>query len=302
MTLKGKLSSFISACNKLSIFIFNHQDLNVKLFVKSLIRWGKEREKKPLQPHRTFLLFSYKLSQRTKAQGAFCSLFGLPLGLASYSSSQNIQLILIFFFPHSTLICHQRILSLTLEILFLFPSFSPSALPMSCVRHHSILPDTEPASWLVSLHTRWAHWGSFFTWKNDLRSTLDSTPPLLRPLWWLPTDLLVKCIPHPSGAFKGSHHAPGLSLSPSSFRTLVSQRLPHSALCPASGQEPPFLCLEYSSLLCMPVSPHTILGSQVKGHHFREVTLTSLFKISLPVFFSLLVSFLFVSFKPYITK
>ena len=45
MTLKGKLGSFISACNELSIFIFNHQDISVKLLVKSLLR-GKEGEKK----------------------------------------------------------------------------------------------------------------------------------------------------------------------------------------------------------------------------------------------------------------
>ena len=45
MTLKGKPSSFISACNELSIFIFNHQDISVKLLVKSLLR-GKEGGKK----------------------------------------------------------------------------------------------------------------------------------------------------------------------------------------------------------------------------------------------------------------
>ena len=60
MTLKGKLGSFISACNELSIFIFNHQDISVKLLVKSLLR-GKEGEKnkgKTLQPHGTAQLLS----------------------------------------------------------------------------------------------------------------------------------------------------------------------------------------------------------------------------------------------------
>lgn len=90
MTLKGKLSSFISACNELSIFIFNHQDISVKLLVKSLLR-GKEGEKKgkTLQPHGTAQLL-LNLPIELDAATAHC--LGFHWGSLTSSSSQSLQL------------------------------------------------------------------------------------------------------------------------------------------------------------------------------------------------------------------
>ena len=94
MTLKGKLSSFISACNELSIFIFNHQDISVKLLVKSLLR-GKEGEKKnkgkTLQCHWTAQLLS-NIPIELKLDAAATHCLGFHWGSLTSSSSQSLQL------------------------------------------------------------------------------------------------------------------------------------------------------------------------------------------------------------------
>ena len=149
MTLKGKQSSFISACNELSMFMFNHQDINVKLLVKSLLRRGKGRKikrKTTAAPRNLSILGLSEPSQRAKAWCRSCSLPWLLLGLAASSSSQNPQRIpslslfsslypnlsvsLITYAPKCTSI----------------PFISSTPMPISCARHHFILLVIEAAS------------------------------------------------------------------------------------------------------------------------------------------------------------
>lgn len=100
MTLKGKLSSFIFACNKLRIFIFNHQDINVKFLVKNLLGGGGEGKKKkkdiPGNPHRTFLLqFCVNLPKEPEFGVASAHCLGFPWAiLPAYSLSQNLWSVL----------------------------------------------------------------------------------------------------------------------------------------------------------------------------------------------------------------
>ena len=105
MTLKGKPSSFISACNELSIFIFNHQDISVKLLVKSLLRREKERKIKGKPCNPTELLCSCQnIPTEPKLGVASTPCLGFHWGWLTSSSSQNLQLpsfSLFFTLPQS---------------------------------------------------------------------------------------------------------------------------------------------------------------------------------------------------------
>lgn len=148
MTLKGKPSSFISACNELSIFMFNHQDINVKLFVKSLLRRGKERKRKGrlLQARRTSLFcvcrsLPREPSQRATVWRCRCSLPRLPLGRQASSSSQNTTYPLPSLYP-----------SLSVNVITYAPKYtsipfiSSTSMPISPARHHLIFPVFEATS------------------------------------------------------------------------------------------------------------------------------------------------------------
>lgn len=193
MTLKGKLSSFISACNELSIFIFNHKDINVKLLVKSLLRGG--RGGKPLQPHRFFLLcFCVNLLKEPKLGVASAHCLGFPWGWpatlqARMSSDSSFSLFL----------------TLPWSVIREFYHLGWKTYFYSLLGNYTCLT----LGAMTGLPTLMlAHWRSFFTWKNDLlRSNLDGTSPLLRPsggflltFQW-------------NGAFKGSPHALWLFLN-----------------------------------------------------------------------------------------
>lgn len=100
MTLKGKLSSFISACNEFSIFIFNHQDINVKLLVKSLLGGGEGKGEKKTTlatPQNLFALFLCNLLKEPKLGVASAHCLGFPWGWPA-TVCQNVQRLLNFLF------------------------------------------------------------------------------------------------------------------------------------------------------------------------------------------------------------
>lgn len=133
-----------------------------------------------------------------------------------------------------------------LQNLFLFPLFSLSALSISCLRHHFILPVTELASWLASLRSHWDTKGYSSPRRVIFLEVTEVAPfPCLDPLvasHW-PFSM------H-TASFRGCQGLPSwfVALPESFLSTVVSQCPKHHTICSTSGPEHPFLYFECASL------------------------------------------------------
>ena len=176
MTLKGKPSSFISACNELSIFIFNHQDISVKLLVKSLLRGkegGKKNNGKTLQcPGTAQLLSNIPIELKLDAASSFDAALGFHWGSLTSSSSQSLQLptsSLFFILPQSISKLYHLCSKICCSCLFCF-----------------LILVTDFLCWTPSIRS--CHWSSFLVCCSHVDTAEGHSSPNRKVIclkdWW----------------------------------------------------------------------------------------------------------------------